>query len=867
MSLDWTIDMDIDFGGKREQVYIQNDGQIRFRRGANEYYPFPEGFVQDEWYLFRFVMDTESNLFSVYLNETRLFMAQAAPADAGSNRYFRFGTGDTNKSSGYVMDWLIWDETGAFAPGEGAAIPSELSVNPLDVTDAALLSLFIDGEATIGFDPEILNYNIERQSGLALPVITATTNSTLASQKITQATAIPGVASIEVTARDGVTKQTYTFNFTEVAATNDATLNNISFNGEPMDGFNAQVTQYNVVLPYGTTIETIPQLSAVPNIEGAVVEIEQATSLPGNASITVTALDGETTQVYTLSFTVAEPSTDATLSALLVNDVAVEAFHPDTLYYTVTLPSTTQSIQVSAVANANGATVEILNPTDNIFNIVVTAQDGTSTLTYYLRTVIAEEVVSEWTVYEANVLPAQFDPNFAESNGTAVQTTLVTDDLDETNSWLQLITEQVGQTGMWRMDFGGQLPTQAATIVFRVKAANDVARRVIELDVQQGGFRERVYLNREANAVRLNEAIGGGDGGEIPMPEGQTVSDWHIYRLAKDGDQVRLFVDENEVPIAQGTSKTSSKDDYFRIGGGNSSHNIGAHIDWMIWDRSGAYAPGEGTAIPNYLNTQVGPPPTGKDASLADLSIGGSTIDGFSALTFEYEVILPHGSTFDDVPVVNAAARIAEAGLTIVQPDALPGTATITVTSTDGSVVNVYTVSFRAATNDATLSNLMVDGVTVDAFDPVTTNYTVELPQGTKLIPVVTAVLTDQNASRVITQAPQLPGDATVVVTAEDGQTVITYTVSFELKTAVDELDALNVKLYPNPVSNILGVQLAGKAVNSEVKLMNTSGQVIKSLVANTGSVSIDVSALSNGVYLISVSNGDEKVIKRFVKK
>jgi hypothetical protein len=48
---------------------------------------------------------------------------------------------------------------------------------------------------------------------------------------------------------------------------------------------------------------------------------------------------------------------------------------------------------------------------------------------------------------------------------------------------------------------------------------------------------------------------------------------------------------------------------------------------------------------------------------------------------------------------------------------------------------------------------------------------------------------------------------------------------------------------------------------------MNTSGQVIKSLVANTGSVSIDVSALSNGVYLISVSNGDEKVIKRFVKK
>jgi len=84
-----------------------------------------------------------------------------------------------------------------------------------------------------------------------------------------------------------------------------------------------------------------------------------------------------------------------------------------------------------------------------------------------------------------------------------------------------------------------------------------------------------------------------------------------------------------------------------------------------------------------------------------------------------------------------------------------------------------------AAGTDATLSDLAVDGTTISGFG-ASTSYSVPLVEGTTTIPQITAATTtDTNASAVITQATAIPGDATVVVTAGDGTTTATYTVSF----------------------------------------------------------------------------------------
>ncbi len=85
-----------------------------------------------------------------------------------------------------------------------------------------------------------------------------------------------------------------------------------------------------------------------------------------------------------------------------------------------------------------------------------------------------------------------------------------------------------------------------------------------------------------------------------------------------------------------------------------------------------------------------------------------------------------------------------------------------------------------AAGTDATLSDLQVDMVTVAGFSSITEDYSVELPMGTTVVPQITFVeTTDPTATTAITQASAIPGDATVLVTAQNGTTTKTYTVSF----------------------------------------------------------------------------------------
>ncbi|MCK4500115.1 lamin tail domain-containing protein, partial [Candidatus Babeliales bacterium] len=183
--------------------------------------------------------------------------------------------------------------------------------------------------------------------------------------------------------------------------------------------------------------------------------------------------------------------------------------------------------------------------------------------------------------------------------------------------------------------------------------------------------------------------------------------------------------------------------------------------------------------------------PGNTDATLSDLTVDGTTVTGFDAATLDYNVELPYGTTVE--PVVAATTTDANANTDITQATDVEGdlaarTATVVVTAEDGTTTKTYTVVFSIEPNDdATLSDLTVDnGTLVPAFDAATYAYTVELPFGTTVEPVVAATKNDPNANDVITQATNVEGDlaartATVVVTAEDGTTELTYDVIFTI--------------------------------------------------------------------------------------
>lgn len=81
---------------------------------------------------------------------------------------------------------------------------------------------------------------------------------------------------------------------------------------------------------------------------------------------------------------------------------------------------------------------------------------------------------------------------------------------------------------------------------------------------------------------------------------------------------------------------------------------------------------------------------------------------------------------------------------------------------------------------DATLSDIKVDGVTIADFSPSQSYYKYETE--TADVPTVTATTTQTAATREITPAAAVPGSATILVTAEDGTTKKTYTIDFEKK-------------------------------------------------------------------------------------
>ncbi len=97
-------------------------------------------------------------------------------------------------------------------------------------------------------------------------------------------------------------------------------------------------------------------------------------------------------------------------------------------------------------------------------------------------------------------------------------------------------------------------------------------------------------------------------------------------------------------------------------------------------------------------------------------------------------------------------------------------------------VANLITMEYEAldfASPNAGLATLTSDGIEVFEFDPAKTEYNVELAAGSS-VPVTAAETIDPNAADpVITQADAIPGTATVVVTAEDGVTEMTYTVNY----------------------------------------------------------------------------------------
>ncbi|MBI9032983.1 MAG: T9SS type A sorting domain-containing protein [Bacteroidales bacterium] len=112
--------------------------------------------------------------------------------------------------------------------------------------------------------------------------------------------------------------------------------------------------------------------------------------------------------------------------------------------------------------------------------------------------------------------------------------------------------------------------------------------------------------------------------------------------------------------------------------------------------------------------------------------------------------------------------------------------------------------------------------------------------------------------------ATNAEGSLTFKFTSDDMVDQAGWVAEISCETTVDVVDVIKqaVKVYPNPVNNILYVQHSSQA---KIDLYTIYGQLIKTENSGNKISAIDVSALKAGYYLIQITTGQEKITKKIL--
>jgi hypothetical protein len=172
-----------------------------------------------------------------------------------------------------------------------------------------------------------------------------------------------------------------------------------------------------------------------------------------------------------------------------------------------------------------------------------------------------------------------------------------------------------------------------------------------------------------------------------------------------------------------------------------------------------------------------------------------------------------------------------------------------------------YTIEDAEYSNDAELTQIMIDGAEMPDFSPDVYEYTIVLEEGTVEVPVVEVMTSDENAMPIVVAANALPGATTIDVFAEDMATKLTYTITFDIDTDIAETAAKAVNVFPNPTNGkvfITGVE------NATITVYNTAGAVM-SVYNNFNAGSIDMSNFEEGIYFLNILIDNQTILNKKV--
>ncbi|MFI3296787.1 MAG: hypothetical protein R3Y59_04050 [bacterium] len=617
-----------------------------------------------------------------------------------------------------------------------------------DVT--ALNAILLDGIILDGFDSSVYVYDIMLPIGSTkTPIITVEAGDVYQIVSIDSAgLTLPNV--ISVTAENG-DEQTYTINFT-VEKSHDATLQSIFVGGETLVGFDSNIYNYVVQVPYGSVDVPIVSYSASqPTIQ--TVTLVSATSLSDTTSITVVAEDDTTSIIYNVAFEI-QKSSDVQLNSLGIGDSLFVDFNSHVYSYVVMIPSgtaiedypTKNDVIFEKKMEGQVVTVEQEDATEVI--ITVTAEDGTQATYTIVFELILSSDASLSMIYKDEVALDGFSADVLEYYVTLPIGTEVTPE----------ITVEAGD--------------EDQTITIVDGGVNDTTTITI---VAEDGVTTNVYKIYFARLL---------------------LEDNTLQMITLDGDDLVLSTDEYTASSAFDaavrqytiTLPAGSQMPYPTVGWVE-SHNlqtITSTINEITGSVTITVTPEDTDFIGTYKIDFV--VAKSHDATLQAIFVDGVALESFDSDVYEYEVTVPEGTV--DVPVVTYMASLPLLQtVTIVEAATLSDTTYITVVAEDATTIG-YKISFTFPKSDNSyLSLILLNGFGLQDFSATTFEYTYYLYIG-EAIPEIMGVKSEAAQTITYSLATAVNETSHIYVTAEDGS-VSDYSILFKYSSVVTDADAV----------------------------------------------------------------------------
>ena len=625
------------------------------------------------------------------------------------------------------------------------------SVAPL--TDVTLQAIYLDGSLLPGFQPSKSNYTVSLPLGTtAAPTVTWQSAYPDGVQTIQLlSNTLASGAQVQVSIPGSTLTKTYKITY-KIEASSYSYLAGITLDGEPIADFAPEKTLYTITLPLGTT--ALPAIAFTKGDNYQTVEMTEG-GVDGTTRIVVTAASGAKT-TYRLLFQT-EKSTNNALAGIALDGEPLEAFHSDTLNYTVSLPAGTKNMPT--VTYTPGDTYQQVAMTSNqsqmTVRLTVTAGDG-STRVYMIAFEVEKSAnaLLQMIYLNGNELegftPEQLDYSLVWNNATMPQVTVLA------NEGQKISIVSPSTYGTARIVVTPEEGTPN-TYTVRLNSPEEVVIPAFPMDsfpASSDATLAELYIGGE----KYNPFDPATLSYTYPLP-------WRTYQVPA------------VMPVAATTGQTITVE--------HGGINRPTRIKVLAEDK---------TTTRTY--TIDFPVAKSSNTDLASVEIDGVNFSFDPAIHDYTNLVLPYGTTV--APSLTVVRAEPEQALTITEAP-LGQPSTIVVTAEDGTQATYsfsYTVALPGLPNE--LTAIVLDGI--GALDLTQgPDFTIDLPYGTTAMEVVSVAKNYQEQEVTIVGGGVLEPTVITVKSLDPNE--------------ADKVYTLTPNVYPYDPAQLLDIQVAGVSI------------------------------------------------------